>query len=91
MGVRGLLVYCSDYHCSHWGKITADQWPDELRLSDLEPLFVCQACGVKGAELRRKSLTPRFLIWCSISSTDDVVVAEVAVDASRLRRTRSLL
>jgi hypothetical protein len=35
-GVRGLLVYCSDYKCSHWTRISADQWPDETRLSDLE-------------------------------------------------------
>jgi hypothetical protein len=36
MGVRGLLVYCSDYHCSHSVAIGADGWPDHLRLSDLE-------------------------------------------------------
>jgi hypothetical protein len=28
MGVRGLLVYCSDYHCSHSIAITADLRPD---------------------------------------------------------------
>ena len=65
MGVRGLLVYCSDYRCSHWGTISGDRWPDDARLSDLEPLFVCQACGTKGADLRpdfswdRESLKPR--------------------------------
>jgi hypothetical protein len=53
--VRGLLVYCSDYKCSHSGKLSADRWPDHVRLSELEPLFTCQACGIKGAELR-----PRF-------------------------------
>jgi hypothetical protein len=52
MGVRGLLVYCSDYRCSHSGTITGDRWPDHVRLSDLEPLFVCQACGERGADLR---------------------------------------
>jgi len=39
-GVRGVLIYCSDYECSHWTKISVDrcdQWPDEVRLSDLEP------------------------------------------------------
>jgi hypothetical protein len=30
----------------------ADQWPDHMRLSDLEPLFVCQACGRSGADIR---------------------------------------
>jgi len=52
MGVRGVLVYCSDYHCSHSVAISGDRWPDHVRLSDLEPLFVCQACGTRPAELR---------------------------------------
>jgi hypothetical protein len=51
-GVRGLLIYCSDYHCSHWTAISGDQWPDDVRLSDLEPRFTCQACGRRGAEMR---------------------------------------
>jgi hypothetical protein len=33
MGIRG----------SHNVEISADQWPDDVRLSDLEPLFTCQA------------------------------------------------
>jgi hypothetical protein len=24
MGIRGLLVYCSDYHCSYWIAISGD-------------------------------------------------------------------
>jgi hypothetical protein len=40
-GVRGLLIYCSDYQCSHSIQISADQWADDVRLSDLEPRFVC--------------------------------------------------
>jgi hypothetical protein len=32
-GVRGLLIYCSDYHCSHYIAIAADQWGDDVRLS----------------------------------------------------------
>jgi hypothetical protein len=51
-GVRGILVYCSDYKCSHYATISADQWPDDVKLSDLEPLFSCQACGKKGAYVR---------------------------------------
>jgi hypothetical protein len=35
-GVRGLLIYCSDYHCSHWTAISGDRWPDDARLSDLD-------------------------------------------------------
>jgi hypothetical protein len=34
-GVRGLLIYCSDYHCSHWIAIRGDRWPDDVRLSAL--------------------------------------------------------
>ena len=45
-GVRGLLIYCSDYHCSHWIAISGDRWADD------EPKFTCQACGRKGADVR---------------------------------------
>ena len=51
-GVRGVIVYCSDYRCSHWTTMSADRWPDHVRLSDLEPLFACQACGQRGADVR---------------------------------------
>ena len=53
MGVRGVLVYRSDYKCSDSIAISADRWPDHIRLSDLEPIFVCQACGQRGADLRQ--------------------------------------
>ena len=29
-----------------------DRWPDDMRLSDLEPRFVCSACGKRGADVR---------------------------------------
>ena len=51
-GVRGLLIYCSDYHCSHWTAISGDRWRDDVRPSDIEPRFTCQACGTTGAEVR---------------------------------------
>jgi hypothetical protein len=51
-GVRGLLIYCSDYKCSHSTAISADRWPDHVRLSGLEARFVCRACGTKGADIR---------------------------------------
>jgi hypothetical protein len=51
-GVRGLLIYCSDYKCGHWTTMSADRWPDDVRLSDLEPRFACQACGKRGADVR---------------------------------------
>jgi hypothetical protein len=43
-GVRGLLIYCADYH-----SIRGDL---DLRLSDIEGQFVCKACGNRGAEVR---------------------------------------
>jgi hypothetical protein len=52
MGVRGLLIYCADYRCSHSIAISGDQWADEVRLSDLEAGFVCSVCGHRGADVR---------------------------------------
>ena len=51
-GVTGLLIYCSDYRCSHHLQIGTDPWSDEVRLSDLEPRFICKACGTHGADIR---------------------------------------
>jgi len=31
---------------------SSDGWPDELRLSDIDPWFVCKACGHRGADIR---------------------------------------
>jgi len=52
MGERGRLVYCADYRCSHSIAISGDGWPDDVRLSDIEGRFVCQACGKRGADVR---------------------------------------
>ena len=52
MGVRGLLIYCSDYKCSHLITLSGDRWPDDMRLSDLEPRFTSKACGKCGADVR---------------------------------------
>jgi len=51
-GVRGIPVYCCDYKCSHLLAISGDAWPDDVRLSDIEPRFVCTACGKRGADVR---------------------------------------
>jgi hypothetical protein len=52
-GVRRLLV---DYsRCRHWERLSTeecDRWADDVRLSDLEPKFVCRECGQRGAEVR---------------------------------------
>jgi hypothetical protein len=51
-GTIGILVYCADYRCSHSIEMSAEQWPDDVRLSDIEPRFVCKACGKRGADVR---------------------------------------
>jgi hypothetical protein len=51
-GVRGLLIYCSDHKCSHSTTMSADRWPDDVRLSDIEPLFTRHVCGQRGADVR---------------------------------------
>jgi hypothetical protein len=51
-GVRGVLIYCADYRCSHYITAMADRWADDVRLSDIEPKFVCSACGKRGADVR---------------------------------------
>src|SRR5262245_47936079 len=38
-------VYCADYRCSHSIAMSADYWSDAVTLSDIEPRFVCSACG----------------------------------------------
>jgi hypothetical protein len=52
MEVRGLLVYCADYRCSHSIAVNADPWPDDVRLSDIEDRFTCTAFGKRGADVR---------------------------------------
>ncbi|WP_271596994.1 hypothetical protein [Bradyrhizobium sp. CCBAU 45384] len=53
-GVRDLIVFCQDYWCSHNVKLPAeyvDRWPDRIRISQLEPRFVCTACGMRGSNI----------------------------------------
>jgi hypothetical protein len=48
IGRGGVLVYCADCRCGHHITLaaeTVDQWPGDVRLSDLEPKFICQKCG----------------------------------------------
>ena len=48
-GIRGLLIYCADYRCSHSLAISGDAY---ARLSDIEERFTCRACGKRGADVR---------------------------------------
>jgi hypothetical protein len=52
MGIRGLLVYCADYRCSHSIAISGDALPDDAMLSDIEECFTCRVCGKRGADVR---------------------------------------
>jgi len=51
-GASGVVIFCSDYHCAHSVKLSADRWPDHMRLSDLESRLVCGTCGRRGADVR---------------------------------------
>ena len=51
-GISRLLVSCGDYKCAHSVSTGADRWPDDVGLFDLEPLFICLACGHQRAEIR---------------------------------------
>ena len=52
MACTGILVYCADYRGSYSIEMSADQWPDDTRLSDIEPRFVFKVCGKRGADVR---------------------------------------
>lgn len=52
-GVEGVLVHC--LACGRWkrlGQADCAQWADGVRLSDIEPKFVCEACGKHGADIQ---------------------------------------
>jgi hypothetical protein len=47
-----VIVFCGDHRCAQSVVIDAEQRPDDARLSDLEPRFVCKVCGRRGADVR---------------------------------------
>jgi hypothetical protein len=52
-----LIVYCSDFKCSHSVVVDAASWGDEVRLSDLEPSSPARrAAG--GVPMSGRSLRP---------------------------------
>jgi len=50
--VRGVVVFCADYTCSHSMAMSADRWPDDVRLSDVVASFTCKVCGKCGVDMR---------------------------------------
>lgn len=53
-GARDVLIYCRDHRCRQRTEMSADKWRDHVRLSDVEPRFVCTRCGQRGAEISTK-------------------------------------
>lgn len=51
-GATDVVIFCGDYKCGHTITLSADCWPNDTRLSDIEQRFVCQACGSRGADVR---------------------------------------
>ena len=52
--VRDVRVNCRDHRYSRHVEISADRWPDHVRLSDIEDRFDCQVCARRGADVRPK-------------------------------------
>jgi hypothetical protein len=52
MGVRGLLVYCADYCCSHSVAISGDGWPMMSGCPISSRGLCAKACGKRGADMR---------------------------------------
>ena len=71
---HSILVYCVDYRYSHCVAISDDGWPDDLRLSDIEERFVCQACGKRGAAGFRLEPTAQGYDGLSVGSFGEPVV-----------------
>jgi hypothetical protein len=72
MGVRGVLIYCADYRCSHSVTISADRWPDKVRLSDIEPRFVCGRRGADGLARIQLGKAARSGDWVSVELREHV-------------------
>jgi hypothetical protein len=49
-GATGVLICCNA--CGRHVERDGAAWPDDVRLSDIVPLFVCTVCGRRGAEIR---------------------------------------
>jgi hypothetical protein len=42
-GVTGVLIYCADHKCSHVVTASVEEWPDDVRLSDVEGRYVVRS------------------------------------------------
>jgi hypothetical protein len=72
-GVHDVLVYCRDHRCTHHVTISADRWPDHVRLSDIEPDFVCTAAASAARRCGRISTGTRChaALWTIADDTEE--------------------
>jgi hypothetical protein len=67
MGVRGVLIYCSDYHCSHSTLVDADRWPDQVAVVRYRAAIRLQGLREQGrrrpAGLRSDPQEARLMPW----------------------------
>src|SRR5690242_13014960 len=86
MGVRGLLIYCADYHCSHHTTNSGDRWADYVRLSDLEPRLSGVGPPFR-AEIRatpattRNAPAPRQRLW---SASQSIAALDIGFDVCHI-------
>jgi hypothetical protein len=73
-GLRGLLNYCADYHCSRSIAISADQWPDDVRIRS-------SGTGSAGAGLSRTARARLAGVMFSIFPPSAVRLAEQSTTA----------
>ncbi len=51
-GVRGLSVACLNHSCRHELIFSADEYPDDTKLSWFRSRMVCSKCGGKRIDVR---------------------------------------
>jgi hypothetical protein len=52
LGVRNVLVYCSNTACGHSSILDASAWADSVTLGKLQPRMLCKVCDHRGADVR---------------------------------------
>jgi hypothetical protein len=57
IGVRGVLIYCADYRCSHSVAVTADRGADDVRMSDIGEPFLLECLGIYAGRYATKGLS----------------------------------
>ena len=63
-GPTRLIVYGSDFKCSH--SVVVSPLGDDVRFSDLDTQFTCNVCGRRGAHVRPLFETCRHGHWLNV-------------------------